>query len=142
TASVARGFSGYVDGLANNTISDALTEILPIHVKHLSSYPDFFSFGLVIFLSVILSLGVKESSILNSFCTGVTLVVVTYTIIALAIKGDGHNWHLTPEELNSTCQEKGDYGHGGFTPYNFAGVMQGAATCFFGFVGFDCIATA
>ena len=60
---------------------------------------------------------------------------MTYAVITGCFKADIHNWKLTEAEVP---KKKGT---GGFFPYGFHGVVSGAATCFYGYVGFDCIAT-
>ncbi|GFU54964.1 high affinity cationic amino acid transporter 1 [Nephila pilipes] len=136
TASVARGYSEYIDSMFNQTIARHLNRTLPIHVESLSSYPDFLSFGITLLLTVILSIGVKKSSLFNNVCTLLNLLVVVYAVIVGCFKADIHNWQLKPEEIPND-----KYGTGGFFPYGFRGVMSGAATSFYGYVGFDCIAS-
>lgn len=53
----------------------------------------------------------------------------------LIVAADPKNW-------NRTAQEAMGIGLGGFAPYGIKGIIKGAAKCFYGFIGFDCIATA
>ena len=50
-----------------------------------------------------------------------------------------HLTHVLPHSFSH--HSLGPPGSGGFAPFGFDGIFQGAATCFFGFVGFDAIAT-
>ena len=50
-SSVARGYSGYIDQLTDNSISSALHDAMPMSIKGLSPYPDFLAFSLVVVLS-------------------------------------------------------------------------------------------
>ncbi|CAG2162833.1 unnamed protein product [Oppiella nova] len=135
TASVARGYSLYIDALVNGTIQAHFREWMPIDVTGLSAYPDFLAFGITLLLTAMLSIGVKESTRFNSIFTGLNLLVVLFIVIAGSFKADIKNWTIPEDDV-----PKG-HGSGGFMPFGFSGMMAGAATCFYGFIGFDVIAT-
>ncbi|XP_055538374.1 cationic amino acid transporter 2-like [Wyeomyia smithii] len=137
TASVARGLSGYIDALIDYRIAGAMRNIWEIRVSFLGSYPDVFSFMVVLTITALLAYGVKESTILNNVFTGVNLLVIAVVLISVGTKADPINWNIKPEDIPSDIHA----GVGGFLPYGIAGVMAGAAKCFYGYVGFDCIAT-
>lgn len=139
TASVARAWSSYFDSLVNNTIQTYFRDNVPMDVTGLSPYPDFFALGITLFLTLILAVGVRESSRFNNLFTAVNLLVVTYIVICGAFKADSHNWQINPKEVSEVNST--DVGEGGFLPFGFSGMFSGAATCFYAFVGFDAIAT-
>ncbi|XP_054285355.1 high affinity cationic amino acid transporter 1 [Macrosteles quadrilineatus] len=143
TASVARGLSNYIDSLLSHAMSSALTEVMPINVSWLSPYPDFLSCGFVLVLSILLAWGVKESSFLNNVFTAVNLFTVALVIVVGAFYIDIKNWTVDPAEAPTTDQDGKPVvvGLGGFAPFGISGIMAGAAKCFYGFVGFDCVAT-
>lgn len=84
---MARGVSGYIDMFINKTIERTLTEAMPISVSFLSSYPDFFAFGLVMLLAIFLSIGVKVSSLFNNVFTTINLATIVIIIVTGITKG-------------------------------------------------------
>ena len=135
TASVARGYSGYLDSLMNNTMADLYRSTMPMSAPFLAEYPDWTAATITILLAILLSVGVKESSRFNNVFTVLNLGVVLFVIVAGLSAADSSNWNLT---VSDQTQVRGE---GGFFPYGYSGMLSGAATCFYGFVGFDAIAT-
>lgn len=79
-------------------------------------------------MTVMLVVGVKESTRFNSIFTGINLLVVIFVVIAGSFHIDFHNWNLSKDEIPQNA------GKGGFMPYGFSGMMSGAATCFYGMI--------
>ncbi|XP_056140164.1 cationic amino acid transporter 3a [Lampris incognitus] len=152
TASVARAWSSTFDNLVEQKISGFFRASMEMKVPGnvLAEYPDLFALILVLLLTGLLAFGVSESALVNKIFTGINLVVLGFVIISGFVKGDSANWNLTETDYlsfyNSTNSTKPlnikeNFGIGGFAPFGLKGILSGAATCFYAFVGFDCIAT-
>lgn len=134
-ASVARGLSMYLDSLMGGAMEEYFRSIISIESDFLSEYFDLFAFTICVLLGVALAVGLKESMILNNVLTSVNICVVLFVIIIGSLKVDIKNWMIPKDEVPA------DAGEGGFLPFGVFGTIRGAATCFYGYVGFDCIAT-
>ncbi|MBP0726909.1 amino acid permease [Bacillus sp. RG28] len=78
---------------------------------------------IVLIITALLSKGIKESARVNNIMVIVKLAVIILFIIAGAKYVKPANWHP-------------------FMPFGFHGIVTGAATVFFAFIGFDAVATA
>uniref|UniRef100_A0A8C2XN40 Solute carrier family 7 member 14a n=1 Tax=Cyclopterus lumpus TaxID=8103 RepID=A0A8C2XN40_CYCLU len=127
TAAGASALSSMADSLANHSISDFMIS----HIGTLrglgkgeQSYPDLLALLIALLVTVIVALGVKNSVGFNNVLNVINLVVWVFMMIAGLFFVNGDNWD-----------------DGKFLPFGWSGVMQGAATCFYAFIGFDIIAT-
>uniref|UniRef100_A0A4W3HPL1 Solute carrier family 7 member 1 n=1 Tax=Callorhinchus milii TaxID=7868 RepID=A0A4W3HPL1_CALMI len=119
TSSVARAWSATFDELVGKHIEVFCRKYMAMNSSGvLAEYPDIFAVFIILLLTAsgLLIQGNDYSAMNVSFllfsCTSCTKPESTW-----------------------------NYGAGGFMPYGFSGVLSGAATCFYAFVGFDCIAT-
>ncbi|XP_031440170.1 probable cationic amino acid transporter [Clupea harengus] len=127
TAAGASALSSMFDSLANHTISRFMINHLGTLNglgKGEESYPDLLALIIALLVTVVVSFGVKNSVTLNNVLNVLNLVVWVFMVIAGLFFISGANWE-----------------GGRFLPYGWSGVMQGAATCFYAFIGFDIIAT-
>lgn len=72
---------------------------------------------MTIFLSIVCSLGAKESTMLNNALTTINIIVILFVCIAGLWFVNGANY-------------------GNFLPFGATGIFEGAATAFYSYVGF------
>ncbi|KAM9811461.1 high affinity cationic amino acid transporter 1-like [Syngnathus typhle] len=154
TSSVAKTWSATFDTLIGGKIGRWSKSNFPMNFPGvLSEYADVFSVCLVFVMTGLLGFGAKESALVGKIFTSINILVLVTVMLSGMIKGDAQNWKVDPEEIlraamasspNATnhWSLKGSLGAGGFMPFGWTGVFSGAATCFYAFIGFECIATS
>jgi APA family basic amino acid/polyamine antiporter len=80
------------------------------------------AFGIVMLLTIVLVIGIRESASMNTAMVLLKLVVLTFFVIVGMAYVKPENWHP-------------------FAPNGWAGVQAGAAIVFFAYIGFDAVST-
>ncbi|MGG0153563.1 amino acid permease [Bacillus mycoides] len=122
-AAVAVGWSGYLQSLLQgfNIHLPAIIASAPGTGK--GGLIDLPAVCILLLITGLLSFGIRESARINNIMVLIKLAVIIAFIVAGAKYVKPENW--TP-----------------FIPFGYDGIITGAATVFFAFLGFDAIATA
>ena len=123
TSSVARAWSAYFDSLVDGRVKNfTISTIGEVHVKGLAEYLDVLSVLVTLGLTAVLLVGIKKTAWFNTVFTLINIFVIVFIVCVGAYYAEHKNWS-------------------DFAPYGASGILTGAATCFYAFVGFDIIAT-
>jgi len=137
---VAVGWAGYFDSflrsvgihlpawLVTDTLSALSTPALLASAPHLGPIPIVFNLpalAIVGVITVVLVIGVQESSWVNTLMVGIKLTVIALFLVVGFVAIHPHQW-VTPS----------------FAPNGFRGISMGAAIIFFSYIGFDAVSTA
>jgi len=123
---VAVGFSAYIDSLLSSFgihLPDALSQPAYSPATGWLLHFNLVGFLIVMFLTVILVRGIRESAGANSILVGIKLIVIFIFIVFASKYIKPVNWHP-------------------FMPNGWQGVLTGGAIVFFTYIGFDSVSTA
>lgn len=123
---VAVGYSAYVDSLLQSfglKLPREFMEPIIMGGKWSGSYFDLPGFLIVMILTVVLVIGIRESASANNAMVGIKILAIVIFVAAAAPHVKVSNWKP-------------------FMPNGWQGVLTGGALVFFTYIGFDSVSTA
>ncbi|KDB08901.1 hypothetical protein LIG30_2069 [Burkholderia sp. lig30] len=125
SSAVSVGWSGYFQSLIGGfgLHLPAVLSAAPGAIPGVHTWFNLPAFLVMLVLTALLSLGVRESARLNNVMVGLKICVVLLFILVGARHVQPGNWHP-------------------FTPFGYSGVFSAAALVFFAFIGFDAVTSA
>jgi APA family basic amino acid/polyamine antiporter len=123
---VAVGFSAYLDSLLQGfglRLPRQFMEPLFVGGQRTGAYFNLPGFLIVMILTVILVLGIRESAGANNLMVGIKIIAILIFIFAASRFVHASNWKP-------------------FMPNGWQGVLTGGAIVFFTYIGFDSVSTA
>ncbi|XP_071946019.1 solute carrier family 7 member 14-like [Antedon mediterranea] len=124
TAAGASALSSCFDSLFQHSYSNFMMDNVGGFGIHNKTYPDVLAMLIAIIMTLVIAAGVQKSILFNNVLNIINVAAWVFIIVAGLFFANGENWR-----------------ENGFFPYGFSGVLTGAATCFYAFIGFDIIAT-
>lgn len=122
-AAVSSGWSGYFQGLLDGFGLHLPTALSGAYNADKGTIINLPAVIIILLISYLLTRGIKETARFNAIMVVIKLSVVLLFIVTGVFYVKPENW--TP-----------------FMPFGFHGVVNGAATVFFAYIGFDAISTA
>ncbi|CUT01096.1 amino acid permease [Candidatus Chrysopegis kryptomonas] len=114
----------YVRAINTPEILNSAPQItIPFLNKNIPIFFNLPAFGIVALITIVLVIGIRESSTFNAIMVAIKLVILLFFIIVGAFYVKPENWQP-------------------FAPNGWKGIMTGAALVFFAYIGFDAISTA
>ncbi|VWB93967.1 amino acid permease [Burkholderia lata] len=125
SSAVSVGWSGYFQSLIGGfgLHLPAVLSAAPGAIPGVQTWFNLPAFLIMLVLTAMLSLGMRESARINNVMVGLKVGVVLLFIVVGARHVQPVNWHP-------------------FTPFGYSGVFSAAALVFFAFIGFDAVTSA
>ncbi|KAM9985567.1 hypothetical protein ACTFIZ_009083 [Dictyostelium cf. discoideum] len=117
SASVGRGWSGYLGSIINSSGGKLPHPIAPVYLADGFSV-DIIAFLSIMILSLIIAMGMKESARFNKIFVVIKVAIIIFVIVLGSVYADASNWD-------------------NFVPYGTKGIFNAAAITFFAYLGFD-----